>query len=107
MFKEALHLVPAYGRDYATEWGARCAWFEGKDFKVVNGPYLSVRDAPHLRAQGYPCVVVHFDGFKRHVLVGLAPKAGLDHAVEASRVRDHLARLRVAEALRDTVDLPR
>lgn len=39
-----LILVPAYGRQYATEDVAKAAWDAGKDFKIVNGPYCSKRD---------------------------------------------------------------
>ncbi len=45
-----LTLVPAYGRDYATEELAKKAWEEGKDFKIATaispdcGRYTSIRD---------------------------------------------------------------
>lgn len=103
-FKEGLHVAPAYGRDYASEWDARCAWFGGVDFKAINGPYVSVRDSAALQQEGRPCVVLHFAGFTRKVIVGLRRSDALAHEVQASRVREHVARLRVADALRDTVD---
>ena len=41
-----LILTPAYGRTYATVEEATKAWQEGKDFKIINGPYCSIRDLP-------------------------------------------------------------
>jgi hypothetical protein len=37
-------LEAAYGRSYATAEVAIRAWKEGKDFKIVDGPYTSIRD---------------------------------------------------------------
>lgn len=42
-------LVPAYGRQYADKDIAIKAWNEGKDFKIINGPYCSIRDIARLR----------------------------------------------------------
>ena len=39
-----LFLMPAYGRYYETEEQALEDWNGGKDFKIVSGPYTSVRD---------------------------------------------------------------
>lgn len=41
-------VVPAYGRKYKTSAEAVEAWKSGKDFKIVNGPYCSVRDLHRL-----------------------------------------------------------
>ena len=38
-------LQAAYGRFYKTEERAVNAWKNGADFKIVNGPYCSVRDS--------------------------------------------------------------
>lgn len=40
----AIYLEAAYGRRYTTAEAAICAWKEGKDFKIRNGPYCSIRD---------------------------------------------------------------
>lgn len=97
--KQALHVAPAYGQDYGEEWDARCAWYGGRDFKVLSGPYVSVRDAPHLCAEGYPCVVIHFDGFRRRTIVGIRRRDELDHAAAEARWRAHRADLAVGHAL--------
>ena len=44
-------LAAAYGRKYSTEKEALLAWIGGKDFKIVNGPYCSIRDIEHMKAQ--------------------------------------------------------
>lgn len=41
-------VVPAYGRKYLTSEAARQDWKAGKDFKIVNGPYCSIRDLERL-----------------------------------------------------------
>ena len=41
-------LIAAYGRHYPTATLARKAWEEGMDFKVLNGPYCSIRDIAHM-----------------------------------------------------------
>lgn len=39
-----LTLIGAYGRVYNTRTQAARDWANGKDFKVINGPYCSIRD---------------------------------------------------------------
>ena len=41
--------MPAYGRQYKTSKQAKADWNAGKDFKIVNGPYLSIRDVNYLK----------------------------------------------------------
>lgn len=43
-------LVPAYNRKYATSHEAVEAWKSGKDFRIVNGPYCSIRDLNRMSA---------------------------------------------------------
>ena len=43
-------LMPAYGRQYATKCAAVADWKSGKDFKIVGGPYCSIRDLEALQA---------------------------------------------------------
>jgi hypothetical protein len=45
-------LIGAYGRDYFSENLVLDDWQGGKDFKIVGGPYCSVRDIEQLRAVG-------------------------------------------------------
>ncbi len=42
-------IMPAYGRQYKTSQEAKADWEAGKDFKIVNGPYLSIRDINSLK----------------------------------------------------------
>jgi len=44
-----MYLVPAYGRIYKNRQEAVEDWIAGKDFKIVGGPYTSVRDSTNLR----------------------------------------------------------
>ena len=44
-----LMIMPAYGRQYKTSQEAKADWEAGKDFKIVNGPYLSIRDVDYLK----------------------------------------------------------
>ena len=41
-------IMPAYGKQYANKYQAIEAWKSGKDFKIVNGPYCSIRDLDKL-----------------------------------------------------------
>jgi hypothetical protein len=49
MNSKPLMIMPAYGRQYKTSEEAKADWNAGKDFKIVNGPYLSIRDAKYLK----------------------------------------------------------
>ena len=39
-----IYLLPAYGRVYKTAEQALQDWRNGKDFKMYNGPYCSIRE---------------------------------------------------------------
>lgn len=41
-------LLPAYGRQFAIG-----DWINGKDFRILDGPCCSIRDAGKLREAGY------------------------------------------------------
>lgn len=43
-----LVIMPAYGRNYKNREEVVEAWKSGKDFKVVGGPYCSIRDLAKL-----------------------------------------------------------
>lgn len=45
-------LQGAYGRSYDNWLQANADWYDGKDFKIENGPYCSIRDAEALRELG-------------------------------------------------------
>lgn len=52
-----LVLLPAYGRSYNTRDSALADWKGGKDFKIANGPYCSIRDTKPLIEGGYENVI--------------------------------------------------
>ena len=39
-----LHAVPAYGRTYTSKIDLVKDWIDGKDFRMENGSYFSIRD---------------------------------------------------------------
>jgi hypothetical protein len=41
-------LIGAYGQFYRTMDIMLKAWYAGKDFKIVNGPYCSIRDIDYM-----------------------------------------------------------
>ena len=41
-----LFVVPAYGRRYDDKSILLDAWINGSDFKILNGPYISIRELP-------------------------------------------------------------
>lgn len=48
-----LRLVGAYGRQYTSKEALIKDWNDGKDFRIVNGPYCSIRDLPEIRKRGF------------------------------------------------------
>lgn len=50
-----IYLVPAYGRSYKTRDAMIKDWTEGKDFKILSGPwmgaYTSMRDSQRLKRE--------------------------------------------------------
>lgn len=55
----SLHIKPAYGRKYSSPEEAVAAWKDGRDFKIIRGPYLSIRDSDQLLDDGYNLVVIN------------------------------------------------
>lgn len=51
-----LDIIPAYGKSYTTSARFLADWQAGKDFRIVNGPYMSIRDSKRLLDQGYDLV---------------------------------------------------
>lgn len=41
-----LFVIPAYGRRYDDKAILLADWNDGKDFKILNGPYISIREVP-------------------------------------------------------------
>ena len=52
-----LFIRPAYGKQYHSQQQALNDWNAGKDFKIINGPYLSNRDIPQIRTR-YRYIVI-------------------------------------------------
>ena len=56
---QRITLIGAYGRRYDTKEQAINAWNQGKDFKVLNGPYCSKRDINvMLRTNDEVCILI-------------------------------------------------
>jgi hypothetical protein len=54
-------VLPAYNRNYVSEDEALQDWFTGKDFKIANGPYFSIRDTKTLIASGITSLCLVWD----------------------------------------------
>lgn len=46
---QRLTLIGAYGRAYTETSRAAIDWKAGRDFKIVNGPYCSIRDIERMK----------------------------------------------------------
>lgn len=51
-------LLPAYGRTYETIEAAEKDLNEGKDFRILNGPYCSIRDQALLNDMGHDVAIL-------------------------------------------------
>ena len=47
-----VYAVPAYGRNYDCLADVLLDYLDGKDFRIVNGAYFSIRDTDELLAEG-------------------------------------------------------
>jgi len=61
-----LILCPAWGVTYGTLSQLQKGWHEGKDFKIIGGPYTSIRDIEKL-LKDYPEVRIYKSCAKRDV----------------------------------------
>lgn len=52
-----LIITGAYGRKYKTLEDAKADWNLGKDFKIVRGPYCSIRDTELFKSMGHAVVL--------------------------------------------------
>lgn len=43
-------LTGAYGRKYDTPEAAMKDWQDGKDFRIIDGPYCSIRDVAYFKS---------------------------------------------------------
>ena len=50
-------IVGAYGRKYDTLDAAKIDWEAGKDFRIVRGPYCSIRDTEMFKSMGHAVVL--------------------------------------------------
>jgi len=54
---QRITLIGAYGRTYSETSKAAIDWQNGKDFKIVNGPYCSIRDLATLKRMNDEVVI--------------------------------------------------
>jgi hypothetical protein len=57
-----LILVPAYGRKYDSVSTAKLDWLDGKDFRLANGSYCSIRDIKALQMTNNHIMIKITDG---------------------------------------------
>lgn len=60
---KTLQACPAYARRYTTQADMLKDWADGKDFKIVGGPYFSNRDIDLLKSQGYGQIEMSYGSF--------------------------------------------
>jgi hypothetical protein len=58
MAENVLHLKPAYGRSYDNKKMLMEDWEGGRDFKIVDGPYLSIRNMDHIKELGFKALII-------------------------------------------------
>lgn len=56
-FSKTLILAGAYNRTYSSEEAVVADWLGGKDFRIVSGPYCSIRDIEELKAKFYRIII--------------------------------------------------
>lgn len=59
---QTLMLMGAYGRNYSTRTEASRDWAQGKDFKIVDGPYCSVRDVETMKRMHKHAIIIIAQG---------------------------------------------
>lgn len=57
---QTLTVTPSYGRQYYSATEAISAWESGKDFKIVQGPYIGIGEKAMLIADGYTHVTIRY-----------------------------------------------
>ncbi len=71
-----LVLIPAYGRNYNSDEAVKNDWNNGKDFKILNGPYCSIDDLNHLKMISDILIFTSLDG-KEMLRINLNLKSGI------------------------------
>ena len=59
-----VELQGAYGRSYMDKKTAKADWFAGKDFKMLSGPYCSIRDCFRLKMMANYVTILNRNGEK-------------------------------------------
>lgn len=59
-----LVITGAYGRKYKTLEDAKADWDSGKDFKIMHGPYCSIRDTELFKSMGHAVVIKAGENFE-------------------------------------------
>jgi hypothetical protein len=70
-----LVLLPAYGRSYETEAEVLSDWSDGKDFKVIRGPYCSIRDTELIGKDGFEAIYIIYREGVFPAVIPLSEKA--------------------------------
>lgn len=68
----------AYGRTYSCQAEAMRDWESGKDFKLVDGPYFSVRDFDSLKRQAMTDKVLYNEKYVLEIWFISTTKEGWD-----------------------------
>lgn len=68
----------AYGRGYECQTDAMSDWEAGKDFKLVNGPYFSIRDFADMKLQANIDKVMYNEDYVLEIQFYSFSKKGID-----------------------------
>ncbi len=69
-----LYAIPAYSSRKLSEEELTQYWESGRDFKIVGGPYFSIRDKEKLKEMGYTHVELNVQAtdLDTHITIDLA-----------------------------------
>ena len=67
----ALYLVGAYGRQYSTKELMIKDWLDGKDFRIQEGAYMSIRDMQYTTALDTVYLMWNSRYFKERALINV------------------------------------
>jgi hypothetical protein len=63
-----IYLTAAYGRVYHERDAVLSDWFDGKDFRIYQGPYCSIRDVFRMKMSGFTHIYFIYQNVDNRVL---------------------------------------
>lgn len=69
----------AYGRGYECQTDAMLDWEAGKDFKIINGPYFSIRDFAIMKQEALVDRITSNEDYVLEIQFYSFSKKGIDY----------------------------